>query len=270
MVGNNVKIEIIIEIAEGVMDAVADCISTQDFAEIVKYRPTGITRRVDLVAEEALETELIEYGICARVVSEELGERIIPADKEPICTLVFDPVDGSTNAISGIPFFCTSIAYSPKIKDVAFEDIEIGVVRTTTKKTYHAIKGEGAYLNGEKLIPKKNPSTKPVLCVYTYGVPEVPQGAIELKKDIIVRVFGSIAMEICLVAEGVVDGVVDVRNLINGYDILASMLILKEVGGRLTDQSGRDLNEDVSATNLCIVATLDPEMHKRVLDKLSK
>ena len=269
MADNGIGIETLIEIAERVMDSIEDCISTQDYAEIVKYRPIGITRKVDLVAEDSLEGALLEKDICARVVSEALGERIVPIDGEPTCTLVFDPVDGSTNAISGIPFFCTSLAYSPKIENVKFEDIDLGVVRTATKKTYHAIKNKGAYLNGEKLIPKKNPSTKPVLCIYTYGVPKFPQGVIELEREVIVRVLGSVAMEMCLVAEGVINGLVDVRNIINGYDIMASMLILKEVGGKLTDQSGRDLNEDVSASNLYIVATLDPEMHKRVLGELS-
>ncbi len=270
MTEDKIMIETLLEITESVMESVAECISTQDYAEVIKHRPTGITRRVDLVAEESLEAVLIERGICARVVSEELGERIVPADEEPICTLVFDPVDGSTNAISGIPFFCTSLAYSPKIEDVRFDDIEAGVVRTFTGKAYHAIKGGGAYLDGKEMVPKKNPSKRPVLCIYTYGVPEVSHGVMELEKKVIVRTLGSIAMEMCLVAEGVTDGLVDVRKLINGYDIMASMLVLKEAGGTLTDHKGKDINEDVGVSNLYIVGTMEPEMHEMILRELSR
>ncbi|MDY6866172.1 MAG: inositol monophosphatase family protein [Halobacteriota archaeon] len=270
MKDNKNIIEALLEIVESVMESVTECISTQDYAEVIKHRPTGITRRVDLVAEESLEAVLSERGICARIVSEELGERIVPTDGEPICTLVFDPVDGSTNAISGIPFFCTSLAYSSKINDVKFDDIEAGVVRTFTGKTYHAIKGGGAYLDGKKIIPKKNPAKRPVISIYTYGVPEVPQGVIELGKKVIARTLGSIAMEMCLVAEGVTDGLVDVRKLINGYDIMASMLVLKEAGGILTDNKGREINEDVGVSNLYIVGAMEPEMHEMILLELSR
>ena len=51
---------------------------------------------------------------------------------------------------------------------------------------------------------------------------------IELEKSIIVRALGSIALDMCFVADGTLDGIIDTRGLVSGYDIMASALILKE------------------------------------------
>lgn len=59
------------------------------------------------------------------------------------------------------------------------------------------------------------------------------------------RALGSIALDMCYVADGTLDGVIDTRGLVSGYDIMASALVLKEAGGLLTDLKGRKLSGDV-------------------------
>jgi myo-inositol-1(or 4)-monophosphatase len=81
----------------------------------------------------------------------------------------------------------------------------------------------------------------------------------------VIRVLGSIALELCLVAEGAIDAVVDIRDLINGYDIAGAALILHEAGGVLTNLQGEEFATEVgNAHNLSLIAALEHTMHARM------
>ena len=89
-------------------------------------------------------------------------------------------------------------------------------------------------------------------------------------KDVIVRVLGSIAIELCLVAEGVMDAVIDVRNKINGYDIAGAYLILEEAKGRITDLSGKKLEKEIEKTEkISLISTLDDEIYEKIREIFS-
>lgn len=95
------KIETLCEITQEIRDIISESIaSTSDYGELVTVRPRDITRKIDLVAENALDEALRAREISARIISEELGDRTVGRDPEVL--LVFDPVDGSTNATCGI------------------------------------------------------------------------------------------------------------------------------------------------------------------------
>jgi len=98
------ELSLVKSMAENVLKRSTEYLSSHpDYDEILKRRATDVTRRIDMVAEEALDAAIIEEGISARVISEELGERIVPANKEPEYTLIMDPIDGSANLSMGIP-----------------------------------------------------------------------------------------------------------------------------------------------------------------------
>ncbi len=268
------EIEELLEIASEIRDSIRTYISeTIDYGEIIIRRERDVTRKIDMFAENALENALAGRNLCARIISEELGDHVFPKGGEPKFTLIFDPIDGSTNAILGIPFFCSSIAYSSKVDRVTFDDIQASVVATIYGKTYYAVKGKNAFVDTKKLPRKVTGKTKPVLSVYTYGADLIPEGLLQFQKEaknVIIRVLGSIAAEICLVAEGVIDAVIDVRGLIRGYDVAGAILILKEAGGAITDSKGIELHAEVGKTqNISLIAALEPEMYKSMFDILS-
>ncbi len=235
-----------------------------DYGEMVVQRPRDITRKMDMAAENALDKALLDRGLSARVISEEIGDRVV--GKHPDFMLVFDPIDGSTNATCGIPFFCTSLAYTEKTSIAAFPDISMAVICDIQGNTYCAERGKGAFLNGNRLTNKKlGTRPKPVVSAYSYGVPDVPAGLVELEKSIIVRALGSIALDMCFVADGTLDGIIDTRGLVSGYDIMASALILDEAGGALTDLGGTPISGDVTSTGLSIIGTKNNELHSRIV-----
>ncbi len=264
------EIETLIEIGIEIRDIIGSFIrDNADYGELVARRPKDITRKMDMAAETALDKALLARGLSARIISEELGDRIV--GKHPGFMLVFDPIDGSTNATCGIPFFCTSLAYSEKTDMATFDDISMAVICDISGNTYCAERGKGAFLNGKPIGAKlRGAMPKPVISVYSYGVPDVPNGLIELEKSIIVRALGSIALDMCFVADGTLDGIIDTRGLVSGYDIMASALILKEAGGFLTDIEGIMLSDDVKATGLSIIGTKNKELHDKIVRTLGQ
>jgi len=262
------RIETLVEIGIEVRDTISSFIKTNaDYGEMLVQRPKDITRKMDMAAENALDNALLSRGLSARIISEELGDRVV--GKHPEFMLVVDPIDGSTNATCGIPFFCTSIAYTDKTDIATFDDISMAVICDIQGNTYSARKGKGAFLNGKLLYGKKQGTRpKPVVSVYSYGVPYVPAGLIELERSIIVRALGSIALDMCFVADGTLDGLIDTRGLVSGYDIMASALILKESGGSLTDLKGMNLTNNVQVSGLSIAGTKNNDLHNKIIRTL--
>ena len=264
------EIETLIEIGIEIREIIGSFIrENADYGEMIARRPKDITRKMDMAAETALDKALLSRGLSARIISEELGDRIV--GKRPDFMLVFDPIDVSTNATCGIPFFCTSLAYSGKTEMATFDDISMAVICDISGNTYCAEKGKGAFLNGKPIGAKlRGTMPKPVISVYSYGVPDVPKGLIELEKSIIVRALGSIALDMCFVADGTLDGIIDTRGLVSGYDIMASALILKEAGGYLTDIEGNILAGNVKVTGLSIIGTKNKELHDKIVRTLGQ
>jgi myo-inositol-1(or 4)-monophosphatase len=237
-----------------------------DFSAITNYKERDVTRRFDLVAEQKLQDELFAKGVSARIVSEERGDRIIGDD--PSCTFVFDPIDGSTNVAIGFPYFCSSLAYAPKIDDVLLSDICLGAVVTNSLDAYAAEKGQGARLNRMPLVTRKTSRYKPVVAGYAYGVSHIPSGLIEFEKNVKVRIFGSIAYDICQVASGTLDAVIDTRDRLSSYDIAAAQLILQESNGIITTGDGNLFDAPVTASKLSLLCTTNRTLHNSIVNKL--
>jgi fructose-1,6-bisphosphatase/inositol monophosphatase family enzyme len=84
------------------------------------------------------------------------------------------------------------------------------------------------------------------------------------------RVFGAVALDLCLVASGVLDGYVDcVENAHGAWDYLASAHICQEAGAVVHDLLGRDLvvldhsarRTPVAAATPALLTTLTQARH---------
>jgi myo-inositol-1(or 4)-monophosphatase len=264
------ELDLVRRMAENVLKRSTEYLSShKDYDEVLLRRKTDITRKIDMVAEEALDAIILEEGISARVISEELGERVVPAGKEPQYTLVLDPIDGSANLAAGIPYYCTSLALSKKTRDATFADIDAGAVAAVWGKTFYASKNNGAFYDGERLSTKEHPE-KPKYVLYAYGVGPIPKGVIALvEKNCIVRTMGSVALDMCFVSKGSLDAIMDTRDRISGYDIMAASLILREAGGMLTGYTGNDISAmPVSASGFSILGTANGKLHNDLLKML--
>jgi myo-inositol-1(or 4)-monophosphatase len=203
---------------------------------------------IDRAAEEAIFAEIEALGEPVTAVSEERGEIQIAGGGE--LRIVIDPVDGSLNAKRGLPFACVSIAIASGAR---MGDVEIGWVAELDPRIsegdeprpgrdWWAVKGGGAFRDGEPL-PRLQPGTLEVLGLET-ARPELVAAAassIEAVKARRIRALGSVAMTLCLVAAGQLDGMLSLRP-IRSVDAAAAQLLVTEAGGAVAFPAADDLS----------------------------
>lgn len=146
---------------------------------------------------------------------------------------VVDPIDGTSNFLRRIPFFCVSIAF------VLDGEIEVGVIYDPIgEELFAAHRGVGAVLNGEPIKVSRcarldkamiglsssyRTSSEPYL--------GVTRRLFEKKSDS--RRLGSAALGLAYVASGRLDGFWELH--LNSWDVMAGLLLVREAGGWTND-----------------------------------
>jgi myo-inositol-1(or 4)-monophosphatase len=199
------------------------------------------TLAVDRAAEDAVFDSLRAFGRPVLVVSEERGEVSLNGGNEGgAVRVVVDPVDGSLNAKRGLPFACVSLAVAsgPRMADV-----DVGfVAELDPARDWWAVRGEGSFLDGERLAPL-SPGPLEVLGLET-ARPVLVAGAadaiagLEARR---LRVLGSVAASMCLVAAGRLDAMITLRE-VRSVDVAAAQLIVSEAGGAVALPGGDTLD----------------------------
>src|SRR3989454_2610263 len=234
--GSAVK-ELLLELAEAVQHAVAELV--EDPAEVVGRGADGApSTRIDRVAEAAV-LRVLEYEEARlNVLSEEAGF----IDRGGDATLVLDPIDGTHNALRGVPAYSVSMAVGRS----HLADIEEGLVRDLVSgATYYAAKGQGAKLNGRPIrVHAYNP--KDLLFTVYLGSNAHSDAARVAGLARRVRNLGAASLDLCLVARGAADlyymrsAVANTK--LRAVDIAAGTLIVREAGGFVLGLGGRDLD----------------------------
>ncbi len=181
--------------------------------------------RLDLAADAAALPVLHSAGLA--VLSEESG---FSGDGSSGLLAVIDPVDGSTNAHRGVPFYATSICV------LDGEGPRVGVVvNQATGVRYAAARGGGADKDGQRMEPSGCEDLRSAI-VGISGFPGLHPGWAQY------RALGAASLECCAVAEGVLDAyMVAGRSTLYGWDYLAGLLICREAGTAERERDGRDL-----------------------------
>jgi myo-inositol-1(or 4)-monophosphatase len=249
------------EVAGIVGDAIGNLVGRPEAGEYIRMGADGTpTKKIDQVAEDAVVDYFTRHPFCRRLVSEELGSASMSGEKG---TIFLDPIDGTYNAVVGIPFYALSIAYAEE------GIVQQGYVRNlATGETFHATRGGGAYLDGHP-IRVSGISLLEESAVSLYGRKFDPTRVTHLSRKIRRwRLFGASALELCYVGCGRIDGFIDVRGTLRVTDAAAGILVCEEAGGRVTDLEGNDpaFPEDVSVGRT-LVAT-NGVMHNKVVEYL--
>ncbi len=150
---------------------------------------------------------------------------------------VCDPLDGTLPYRMGIPTNVFSIA----LVDSSDGQPKVAVVYDPhTKRLYHAITGQGAFVNDEKLHVNDTASLSNAMVGLSSQRSKYVDGQ-TLKTSIIRNSFrplylNSSIYEAMLVASGQIAAQVHVGS--GAYDVVASRLIVEEAGGKATDLLG--------------------------------
>jgi myo-inositol-1(or 4)-monophosphatase len=259
------------EIINKVELAISPLVGTKKSAEIVKMGADGTpTKLIDIIAEKQVIEVLKDTNRSLNLVSEEIGELKIGNRPSEVFFIV-DPLDGTINATKKIPAYGISIAVVDATKNspefLSIQDVEIGMVKNlATGELYEAVKGKGAFVNGKKLIPSyQTDISRSSMGAYIYraDVKKIEKLCKNIRR---MRILGSVAIELCYVADGRYDGFVDIRGNLRIVDIAAAKLIVEEVGGKITDQNGNSINGKLKVTErTSIIAASNLELHKELI-----
>jgi fructose-1,6-bisphosphatase/inositol monophosphatase family enzyme len=176
------------------------------------------------VADAAGLAVLEEAGV--GVLSEESGTRELGRD----VVVVIDPVDGSTNASRGIPWFATSLCAVDA--DGARAAL---VVDQASGVRYEAVRGGGARKDGVPVRPSACEQMGEAIVAFS-GYPPRHFGWLQF------RCLGAAALDLCAVADGTLDGFGVVGgSMLGSWDYLGGMLVCTEAGAVVAEASGQDL-----------------------------
>jgi fructose-1,6-bisphosphatase/inositol monophosphatase family enzyme len=209
--------------------------------------------RSDLVADEAALSLLDAAGVS--VLSEESGAHA-GAGPTTSTLVVVDPLDGSTNALHGIPWYATSLC--------ALDDDGPRIAMVTNQATgqrFVAVRGGGATRDGRRIQPSGCGRAAEAIV----GLSGFPSRSLGWRQF---RALGAAALDLCLVASGQLDAYVDCsRNAHGPWDYLGGLLVCREAGAHVVDVDDRDLVVRGHADRRTPVAAATPELLAELLTR---
>ena len=190
---------------------------------------------IDKIAEDIIISELESSRLPLSLISEEYGLKELSGGGRRV---LIDPIDGSKNAIAGIPFYCTSLAIA---EGDTIGSISIAyVVNLINGDEFLAEKGKGAFLNKERISTQKDDEFS--LIAYEAQVPgrDIPRIIPLLSKAHKTRCLGATALDLAYLSRGAVSVFVN-SSLSRSFDFAGGWLLIEEAGGVFTDTKGVSL-----------------------------
>jgi myo-inositol-1(or 4)-monophosphatase len=177
-------------------------------------------------------------------ISEERGE--VSFGDNPQARVVIDPIDGSLNVRRTLPSHSLSLAVA---SGGSMGDVDFGYVYDFgADEEFLARRGGGAALNGEPMAGPPPQSDRPLEVVGLEAAKPALMGGLvaALADDVYrLRVVGSLAITLCYVGAGRMDGMLGLRPA-RSVDVAAAQLIAEEAGATVAfegDYPGLGLDE---------------------------
>ena len=201
--------------------------------EVSLKRDASLVTDVDVQSEryvrDALAVEFPKVGF----LGEELG---LSGSPDGIRWIV-DPLDGTRNYVAGLPHFAVSLALADG------PDVLLGVTYDPMRdEMFHAVKGQGAYLNSEPiLVTRRTSVAECLLGLDIGGINRRSLSALKLVESLwpnmqSVRVMGSATLGLAYAASGRLD--IFFHQAMAPWDVATGMLLVRESGGALVDRLG--------------------------------
>lgn len=263
------KIEVLEEAARRVYNNVRHLPGTKESAgDFGRGAGGDISRRIDILAEKTVLDYLREINFSCKVFGEECG--LVEILDNPEGFIIMDAVDGSTNAVRGIPFSCCSLAFATSDKLSSVTDAVI--IDLYNGDLYSASKGNGAFMNGRKITVHKE---KPLYFVVGLDLSGISADSLQRLAPIIsasshIRHFGAVALELAIFSRGLVDLFVDLRDKLRITDVAAGYLIATEAGGIIVGRNLDPLECDLGYDKrISFVAASSQEILNETAEKLN-
>ncbi len=229
-----------------------------DTSKIEYKGKNDLVSYVDQEAEKRLVKGLSELLPGSGFIAEEGTSN----HKSDTYNWIIDPLDGTTNFTHGLPIFAISIAL------VKRNELSLGVVYDISRdECFHAVKGNGAFLNHVPIQVSQTPSIDKALLAtgFPYYNFDQMQQYLSIINEFMqtthgLRRMGSAAIDLVYTACGRFEGFFEYN--LNAWDVAAGALIVQEAGGVVTDFKGG--NDFLFGREIIAGNSVQPEMLKTI------
>jgi len=219
------------------------------------------SKEIDLDAETLAFSIIDDIGLDWNIVSEEMGRKDRGSDR----TLLLDPIDGTYNAVNGLPSYSTSLALMDENGEIS-----AGVVcDIPMQRCFHAERGRGAFLDDKTIRTRKYVEANAVFSSFL-DPDNMGENRSLFSWPRRGRYFGSISLEVCYVAKGALDLFALFSRVPRITDVAAAHLILMEAGGGHfkigSDGCWSPYRPGEESDIKGIIAIGDPEAAERIME----
>lgn len=167
-----------------------------------------------------------------------LGEESLGTKADHGLVWVVDPLDGTRNYASGIPFFSVVIGLAldgEPLCGVTYDPFR--------REMFHAERGKGAFLNDHRItVSGRTSIADSILGMELSYNNEGAGNGLDVVRSIwpgmqTIRIMGSAALAICYVAAGRTD--LFFHHQLEPWDQVTGLLLVEEAGGVITDRTGK-------------------------------
>jgi myo-inositol-1(or 4)-monophosphatase len=192
-----------------------------------------------------------------------LSEESSHSKKDSEFSWFVDPLDGTTNFISHVPFFCSAVGLLRRQVPVAG-----AIYDPILDELFCASLGGGAFLNNEKIRHSENPHIKKTLINFCHKntkdeIERISREWVSLKllgRDL--RRLGSGNLDIAYVASGRNDAYFSSSKI---FDIAPALIIAKEAGCKISNWAGKEWSRESNG-----IAITNGLVHSDLISILSK
>ena len=256
--------------------------------EVREKAPADLVTEADLTSQRHIERTLLSAFPDHYFLGEETQGRSsgfwdnissqVPPDKllkETQCgsgapadapyTWIVDPLDGTTNFVHGVPFFCSSIALAR-----GNELICAAIYDPNNDELFTAERGQGAFLNGRRIRTAATIRPSRALTAISFPTQTKPDSPdyIAFKRCVTVcqsmRRTGSTALNLAYVACGRFD--CNICQCAHPWDVAAGVLLIQEAGGVASNPDGRPFDLAIRP----LLTTANSELHRGFLTLLNE
>ncbi|VAW79824.1 Inositol-1-monophosphatase [hydrothermal vent metagenome] len=220
----------------------------------------SLVTEADVVMQDALAKALAAewpgIDLLGEEMSEEDQQRALQNKDSGVWCI--DPVDGTSNFSAGVPYYAVSVAL------IRNGEVEMGVVYDPSRKEcFSAARGEGAWVNDERLTQQHlpNPLSDGIALIDLKRLdPELASRLAAKPPYKSQRSFGAVALDWCWLAAGRCHVYLHGKQKL--WDYAAGSLILEEAGGFAVTLKGEPVFQSTLEPRSA-AAALDPDVFKQ-------
>ncbi|MDR2169347.1 MAG: inositol monophosphatase [Planctomycetaceae bacterium] len=224
-----------------------------------------LVTEADVAAQKIIEQIILDAFPDHQLLGEEGNLTQQNINKNSEFKWIVDPLDGTTNYVHGMPFFCTSIALAQNNAIICG-----AIFNPITNEFFYAEHNKGAFLNNKPIRVSACQTLDEALV--SVGFPTiVSTDSIEVQLLLhacpqcqAIRRTGSTALNLAYIAAGRFDAGWALK--CHAWDIAAGVILVNEAGGKITQPDNKPININNDPTPFCAAA--NENLHKLVIKNI--